>query len=118
MPDDRKDFEEKLRKTLKPDEGSSKERKASSREAMDEMLEQSGLSKNVARSEKATREPVEMYMATHTVKSGDSLSALAQQYYGSASRDDWMAIYEANKDIIGDNPSLIKPGQELKIPKR
>jgi nucleoid-associated protein YgaU len=28
-----------------------------------------------------------------------------------------MAIYEANKAIIGDNPSLIRPGQKLTIPK-
>jgi nucleoid-associated protein YgaU len=27
-----------------------------------------------------------------------------------------MAIYEANKEIIGDNPSLIRAGQVLQIP--
>jgi nucleoid-associated protein YgaU len=27
-----------------------------------------------------------------------------------------MVIYEANKDLIGDDPNAIKVGQELKIP--
>jgi nucleoid-associated protein YgaU len=55
--------------------------------------------------------------AEHTVVSGDSLSAIASQYYGSGAKEKWMAIYEANKEIIGDNPSLIRVGQVLKIPK-
>lgn len=53
----------------------------------------------------------------HTVVAGDSLSKIAQKYYGSAEREKWMAIYEANKELIGDNPSLIQPGQVLEIPK-
>ncbi len=56
-------------------------------------------------------------MAEHTVASGDTLSHIAQKYYNSAARDKWMAIYEANKEMIGDNPSLIRIGQVLKIPK-
>ena len=52
----------------------------------------------------------------HTVASGESLSAIALKYYNSADRDKWMAIYEANKEAIGDNPSAIRPGQVLKIP--
>ena len=55
--------------------------------------------------------------AEHTVVSGDSLSAIANQYYGSGAKEKWMAIYEANKELIGDNPSLIRVGQVLKIPK-
>lgn len=52
----------------------------------------------------------------HTVVSGDTLSGLAAKYYGSGSRENWMAIYEANKETIGDNPSLIRVGQVLQIP--
>ena len=55
-------------------------------------------------------------LAEHTVASGDTLSGLAAKYYGSAARENWMAIYEANKDEIGDNPSLIRVGQVLQIP--
>ena len=29
----------------------------------------------------------------------------------------WRDIYEANMDVIGDNPDLIKPGQKLRIPR-
>ena len=28
----------------------------------------------------------------------------------------WKQIYDANKDVIGANPNLIKPGQQLKMP--
>ena len=49
----------------------------------------------------------------YTVKSGDTLSHIAQRYYGKAS--DWRRIYDANRSII-DNPDMIHPGQELTIP--
>ena len=54
--------------------------------------------------------------AEHTVASGDTLGAIAAKHYGSGSRDNWMAIYEANKEEIGDNPSAIRVGQVLQIP--
>ena len=50
---------------------------------------------------------------TYTVKSGDSLSRIAKQLYGDASK--WHRIYDANKDKI-KNPDLIHPGQEFTIP--
>ena len=50
---------------------------------------------------------------TYTVKSGDSLSAIAKKEYGDAGA--WRRIFEANRDQISD-PDLIHPGQELKIP--
>lgn len=56
------------------------------------------------------------YIATHVVVSGDTLSGIALKYYGSAVREKWMAIYEANKETIGDNPSMIRVGQTLNIP--
>jgi nucleoid-associated protein YgaU len=51
--------------------------------------------------------------AQHTVVSGDTLSALAQTWYGDASL--WPRIFEANRDQIVD-PNLIFPGQELRLP--
>jgi len=50
---------------------------------------------------------------TYTVKSGDSLWKIAEAHYGDGSK--YQAIFEANRDIL-DNPDLIKPGQELKLP--
>lgn len=52
--------------------------------------------------------------STYTVKPGDNLSKLAKQLYGTGA--DWKKIYEANKDVIGGNPSLIYPGQTFTIP--
>ena len=47
---------------------------------------------------------------TYTVKSGDTLSGIANKY-GTT----WQNIYNNNRDIIGSNPNLIKPGQILKV---
>jgi nucleoid-associated protein YgaU len=52
---------------------------------------------------------------TYTVRPGDSLSKIAKALMGDAKK--WRALYEANKDVVGGNPDLIKPGQVLKIPK-
>jgi nucleoid-associated protein YgaU len=51
----------------------------------------------------------------HKVVAGDTLSAIAKKYYDDAGK--YLKIYEANKELIGDNPDMIKPGQELIIPK-
>jgi nucleoid-associated protein YgaU len=49
----------------------------------------------------------------YVVKSGDTLSKIAKEFYGDANR--WREIFEANKDQI-ENPNLIRPGWELSIP--
>jgi len=49
----------------------------------------------------------------HEVQKGDTLSKIAQQYYGDASL--YMKIFEANQDTL-KNPNLIKVGQKLRIP--
>lgn len=51
----------------------------------------------------------------YTVASGDSLSKIAQRVYGDAGS--WTKIYKANKDTIGENPDLIRPGQRFIIPR-
>jgi nucleoid-associated protein YgaU len=48
-----------------------------------------------------------------TVQSGDTLSALAQSWYGDANK--WPIIFEANRDQISD-PDLIFPDQVLRVP--
>jgi len=50
-------------------------------------------------------------MQTYTVKPGDSLSKISQQFYGSGS--EYMKIFEANRDQLSD-PNKIKAGQVLK----
>jgi len=50
---------------------------------------------------------------TYTVKSGDTLGAIARQHLGDANA--YMKIFDANRDQLSD-PDKIKPGQTLKIP--
>ena len=50
---------------------------------------------------------------TYTVQKGDTLSHIAKQFYGKASR--WNAIFDANRDQL-DDPDRIQPGQVLRIP--
>jgi nucleoid-associated protein YgaU len=59
--------------------------------------------------------PPESWDATqwHEVQAGDTLSKIAEKYYGDASL--YMQIFEANQDILKD-PNMIRVGQKLKIP--
>jgi len=57
------------------------------------------------------------FMATHTLKEGETLSHLAVKYYGNPSKPFWSLIYEANKEVIGASERSVKPGMVLKIPK-
>jgi len=50
----------------------------------------------------------------YTVQPGDTLSKIAQQFYGAANK--YNVIFEANRDVLKD-PNIIQPGQKLRIPK-
>lgn len=49
----------------------------------------------------------------HTVEQGENLSVIAEAY---SVRDGWRGIYRLNQEVIGDDPNLIHPGDELLIP--
>jgi LysM repeat protein len=51
---------------------------------------------------------------SYTVRAGDTLSGIAQRFYGSA--DDWHGLFAANHAEISD-PSLIYVGQQLRLPR-
>jgi len=53
------------------------------------------------------------YTQWHEVKKGETLSKIAQQYYGDASL--YPKIFEANTDVLKD-PDKIRIGQKLRIP--
>jgi polar amino acid transport system substrate-binding protein len=60
----------------------------------------------------APADPVDTYV----VQAGDTLSRIAGKVYGDVSPASWQRIYQANRAVIGDNPSRIKVGMELAIP--
>jgi nucleoid-associated protein YgaU len=49
----------------------------------------------------------------YTVKKGDTLSAIAKNFYGDANK--YNVIFEANKPML-THPDKIYPGQSLRIP--
>ncbi len=65
-------------------------------------------------------------LTTHTVEPGDSLWKIARGLLssddsapaGGAISDLWRSIYELNRDLIGDDPNLILPGQVFQLPGR
>jgi nucleoid-associated protein YgaU len=61
---------------------------------------------------KTTEEPTASTGKTisYAVRKGDTLSSIASKY-GTT----WQKIYEDNKNTIGSNPNLIRPGQRLTI---
>ena len=50
----------------------------------------------------------------YIVQQGDWLSKIALKYYGDAMK--YKIIHQANLNVIGQNPDIIKPGQRLIIP--
>ena len=52
--------------------------------------------------------------SNYTVQSGDTLFSIAQQAYGDGNQ--WQKIYDANKQVIGNDPNQIHPGMVLYIP--
>ena len=53
---------------------------------------------------------------SYTVKAGDTLTSIAERIYGDDPKYTFQNIYEANKDLIGDDPDQIKEGMTLRIP--
>ena len=57
--------------------------------------------------------PVTEKVEYYIIKKGDTLSAIAKQFYGKA--NDYPKIFEANREVIKD-ANLIFPGQKIRIP--
>ena len=68
---------------------------------------------NVVLNEIAVDEPPTENIEYYTIKSGDTLSKIAKQYYGNAM--DYPKIFEANLEVIKD-PDKIFVGQKIRIP--
>ncbi len=52
--------------------------------------------------------------SNYTVQRGDTLSSIAQQAYGNA--NEWQKIYDANVQVIGNDPNLLRVGEVIHIP--
>ncbi len=88
---------------------------AESAEAMEKAMLMAG---NVAGVKEVRADDVVAPAATDKVEyyeivSGDTLSAIAQKYYGKASA--YPRIFEANREVIKD-PDKIYVGQKIRIP--
>jgi nucleoid-associated protein YgaU len=57
--------------------------------------------------------PLQAKVEYYIIKKGDTLSAIAKQFYGKA--NEYPKIFDANREVIKD-PNLIFPGQKIRIP--
>lgn len=62
----------------------------------------------------ADSSPAPAASQTYVVVKGDCLYTIARKIYGDGSK--YIAIYDANRGVIGGNPNMIYPGQILTIP--
>jgi nucleoid-associated protein YgaU len=88
---------------------------ASSAEAMEKAVLLAGNVRGVAevKVDGLQAPPVQAEIEYYTIKRGDTLSAIAKQFYGKA--NDYPRIFEANREVIKD-ADLIYPGQKIRIP--
>lgn len=93
----------------------ARERAEAEAKAKEEQARAEATAKANAQKEAAAAPRFTEFIAEHTVVAGDNLSFISQKYYGH--QGNFRLIYEANKEVIGDNMSLIRPGQKLRIPK-
>ncbi|MFC7303489.1 LysM peptidoglycan-binding domain-containing protein [Streptomyces monticola] len=99
---------------------------AATREAADRMAARARVTPEEQHAASAPKPPPEKAAAheapapapakerTYTVKSGDSLSAIAGRELGGEDR--WRELYDLNRDAIGADPDMIHPGTVLKLP--
>lgn len=74
----------------------------------------------------AHRPALTSHGSTYTVVKGDSLWRIARRILsaqdshpsGSTTSDLWHSIYEMNRELIGNDPDLIHPGQVLQLQQR
>jgi nucleoid-associated protein YgaU len=88
---------------------------AASAEAMEKAVLMAGNVQGVAdvKIDGLQAPPVKEKVEYYIIKKGDTLSAIAKQFYGKA--NDYPKIFEANREVIKD-ANLIFPGQKIRIP--
>jgi len=88
---------------------------AASAEAMEKAVLMAGNVQGVAdvKIDGLQTPPVKEKVEYYIIKKGDTLSAIAKQFYGKA--NDYPKIFEANREVIKD-ANLIFPGQKIRLP--
>jgi len=88
---------------------------ATSAEAMEKAVLMAGNVQGVSEVniDKLQAPPVQAKVEYYIIKKGDTLSAIAKQFYGKT--NDYPRIFEANREVIKD-ANLIFPGQKIRIP--
>ena len=88
---------------------------AASAEAMEKAVLMAGNVQGVSevKIDQLQAPPVQARVEYYIIKKGDSLSAIAKQFYGKP--NDYPKIFEANREVIKD-ANLIFPGQKIRIP--
>jgi nucleoid-associated protein YgaU len=88
---------------------------ADSAEAMEKAVLMAGNVKGVSevKVDGISSPPQPAQVEYYTIQKGDTLSAIAKNYYGKA--NDYPRIFDANREVI-KNPDLIYPGQKIRIP--
>jgi nucleoid-associated protein YgaU len=88
---------------------------AASAEAMEKAVLMAGNVQGVAdvKIDGLQTPPVKEKVEYYIIKKGDTLSAIAKQFYGKP--NDYPKIFEANREVIKD-ANLIFPGQKIRIP--
>jgi len=51
---------------------------------------------------------------TYKVQPGDSFYRIAKNHLGNANR--WKEVYDLNKSLVNNDPTLLKPGQMVILP--
>lgn len=88
---------------------------ATSAEAMEKAVLMAGNVQGVAEVDISGLQapPVLAKVEYYIIKKGDTLSAIAKQFYGKP--NEYPRIFEANREVIKD-ANLIFPGQKIRIP--
>lgn len=114
----RAEAEERQREALAKRETREREEQARAEaeaKAAEEQARAEAEAKAAAEKEAAAAPRFKEFIAEHTVVAGENLSFISQKYYGTQAN--FRILYEANRDVIGDNMNLIRVGQKLRIPK-
>ncbi|NGO48775.1 LysM peptidoglycan-binding domain-containing protein [Streptomyces sp. YC419] len=94
------------------DEATGRHRGGSAEEGAGDSRADDSTGRHASRGDGASRDATDAQNGSYTVRSGDSLSAIADS---RGLQGGWAELYAANENTIGADPDLIRPGQRLEL---